>query len=678
MQIKLPSRKEIFSIPNIMGYFRILLLPFIAYGIINDLYFMQIILLVISALTDFFDGKIARRFNMVTDLGKALDPVADKLTLCILFICLMFKNDYAKAIAFVMLAKEIYMLIMQLILKKKCGITSGGAKWYGKLCTATLFIALGAFLILPHMTAMMSNIIALVSVYIMLFTMLMYAHLFYSMLKKEPAMDIRHRRNKPDKRICPALRSFFITLLLLLLYLAAGAILPFIKHLTVNDEYDNAFRLDDFITTGNSAARGTDRVRLISTNEAALNERIRLIDMAQDSIILSTFDFRADESGKDVIAALCAAADRGVNIKIVVDGFSGILQMDGKPEFFELASKPDVELKIYNPVNILEPWNLMGRMHDKYLIIDDYGYLLGGRNTYDLFLGSYDSNYKNIDLEVFVWNEGKQASSSINQVKAYFESVWELPYCKPYHYPANFAGSKKSKNTAASLNERLAGLRLNRADILKVPDSESNTLSAGKIKLISNPVHRNNKEPYVWHTLYRLMDCAKDRVYLHTPYIICSNDMYEGLTAIGHKDIETKLLLNAPEIGANPFGCSDYISEKSNVLATGFSVYEYMGANSSYHAKAVLIDNNIGIVGSYNADMRSTYLDTELMLSIESEEFNAELESIMNKAESQCKHTISEDDYTVPASVTEATFNKKDRIMNKIIIFITRPIRHLL
>lgn len=675
MNFQRPSKKEILSIPNIMGYFRILLLPFIAYGILKEYYYLEIILLFISALTDFFDGKVARRFNMVTELGKALDPVADKLTLCVLFLCLMVKNDYARVIAIAMLFKEFYMLIMQLILKKTSGKTSGGARWYGKLCTASLFIALGFYLLIPHMTAMLSNIIMLIAVYILVLTMIMYAFLFHSLLKKSD-MHIKHRKNKPDKRIHPPVRAFFYTLLILILYLAAGATLPFLHHPMVNTAYEEAFQLTDFVSSDNNIS-GPDRVRLVSTNDEALTERIRLIDMAKESIILSSFDFRADESGKDVIAALCAAADRNVKIQIVVDGFSGILKMDGQNAFYELASKPTVEIRIYNPVNILEPWNLMGRMHDKYLIIDDYGYLLGGRNTYDLFLGSYNTNYKNLDLEVFVWNEGNSPASSINQVKAYFSSVWEQSYCEPYHYPAYFAGSKKSDETASMLDERLYRLHMNKSDILKTGDSVENTLPAGKIQLISNPTHRANKEPYVWDRVYKLMDSAEERVYLHTPYIICSNDMYSGLTAIGHKNIETKLLLNAPEIGANPFGCSDYISEKSNVLATGFSIYEYMGSYS-YHAKAVLIDHNLSLVGSWNADMRSTYLDTELMLSIESEEFNAALEQVMTEAERQCKHTISEYDYSIPASVTEAKFNQKDRIKNKFIIFITRPIRFLL
>ena len=77
-------KKELFSIPNLMGYFRIIMIPvflvlYYQAKTPND-YAKAFILLAISMLTDFFDGKIARKFHMETELGKALDPIADKLT----------------------------------------------------------------------------------------------------------------------------------------------------------------------------------------------------------------------------------------------------------------------------------------------------------------------------------------------------------------------------------------------------------------------------------------------------------------------------------------------------------------------------------------------------------------------------------------------------------------------
>lgn len=79
------NKREIFSIPNLMSYFRIILVPIIVWRILiadaREDYWIAAILVGISGLSDLLDGKVARKFNMVTELGKALDPIADKLTL---------------------------------------------------------------------------------------------------------------------------------------------------------------------------------------------------------------------------------------------------------------------------------------------------------------------------------------------------------------------------------------------------------------------------------------------------------------------------------------------------------------------------------------------------------------------------------------------------------------------
>ncbi|MDE7211987.1 MAG: phospholipase D family protein, partial [Lachnospiraceae bacterium] len=137
---------------------------------------------------------------------------------------------------------------------------------------------------------------------------------------------------------------------------------------------------------GISTAAGTDRAVILEDNSEALMERVRMIRNAKERIILSTFDFRADISGKVLLAALLDAAERNVSVKVVVDGVSGLLRMEQNPYFFALSSHPNAEIRIYNRVNPLLPWRLMGRLHDKYLIADETAYILGGRNSIYYFL----------------------------------------------------------------------------------------------------------------------------------------------------------------------------------------------------------------------------------------------------------------------------------------------------
>ena len=86
------NTKERFSIPNLMGYFRLLLIPVFCYlYLAKEAYHWAAGVVLLSSLTDLFDGMIARKFNMITNLGKALDPIADKLTHGALALCLAFR-----------------------------------------------------------------------------------------------------------------------------------------------------------------------------------------------------------------------------------------------------------------------------------------------------------------------------------------------------------------------------------------------------------------------------------------------------------------------------------------------------------------------------------------------------------------------------------------------------------
>ena len=113
-----------------------------------------------------------------------------------------------------------------------------------------------------------------------------------------------------------------------------------------------------------------ERARIIENNDEALKERIRMIYNAREEVILSTFDFRADDSGKLMLGALIDAADRGVSVNIIVDGVSGFTKMRGNSYFQALAASTNADVRIYNKVNPLKAWQSMGRLHDKSVIAD--------------------------------------------------------------------------------------------------------------------------------------------------------------------------------------------------------------------------------------------------------------------------------------------------------------------
>jgi cardiolipin synthase len=116
-------------------------------------YFLAAIIVVISGLTDAADGFIARRFNMITDLGKALDPFADKLTQAAVVFCLVIRYNeiwWAVASLFMLIViKELTLLAMALLFLKK-GQDLGGAKWFGKVSTIVFYILVIVLIGLPY------------------------------------------------------------------------------------------------------------------------------------------------------------------------------------------------------------------------------------------------------------------------------------------------------------------------------------------------------------------------------------------------------------------------------------------------------------------------------------------------------------------------------------------------
>lgn len=470
---------------------------------------------------------------------------------------------------------------------------------------------------------------------------------------------------------------FFLPLLVIfayLLYLILGAAIPFSAHPTVSAEY----RTTVYETKFTSEETGSDRVMLLEDNVTALSERIRMVSHAQKRIILSTFDFIADNSGTDMIALLLDAAERGVEIQILVDGASSMLHMGSQPEFIALAAQPNVEIRTYNPPNFLKPSTFNGRLHDKYLIVDDSLYILGGRNTYDYFLGDYPTEHQNLDRELLVWNTSEQVEdSSLSQLLDYFDSVWNLEECRPYYNDTSYLEKKSVQEAIAELENHAHDLRIDYYSSFQDVDYQDCTVSTNQITLLYNPIHTGVKEPQVLYALTELMKEGTESVILHTPYAICSEEMYTSLAKISETVPSFEMVVNGVENGGNLPASSDYLRNKGKLLDTGVSLWEYFGGNS-YHGKTIVIDDELSIVGSFNWDMRSAYLDTELMLVVDSKELNTQLREKMEVIRTDSLLCVDEDSYQGSLDIPMPELTTGQQRMLSLFRVLTAPVRFLL
>ncbi len=132
------KNQKIFTIPNVLSMIRILLIPFIFWlYLVEENYILCGCVLAVSYLSDLADGIIARKFHMISDLGKVLDPAADKLTQATMLICISINNPMAWALLGLLAIKEAATALAGFFAVKRTGVVSG-AKWYGKACTVIL------------------------------------------------------------------------------------------------------------------------------------------------------------------------------------------------------------------------------------------------------------------------------------------------------------------------------------------------------------------------------------------------------------------------------------------------------------------------------------------------------------------------------------------------------------
>ena len=198
------EKKQVFTIPNILCVFRILLVPLfvVLYLRAEDLtgYLIAASVIFVCALTDFLDGFIARKFNMISEVGKILDPFADKLLQCGIALSLMFKIKYMYLLFIVFVVKEITMFVFQAYLYKH-GKRLDGALWYGKVATAVFYLFMMIMILVPIQNQWVLNLLMVVVGGFLMMAFVLYMLVFvrmYRELLKEKA-EKKEKESEPEK-----------------------------------------------------------------------------------------------------------------------------------------------------------------------------------------------------------------------------------------------------------------------------------------------------------------------------------------------------------------------------------------------------------------------------------------------------------------------------------------------
>lgn len=411
-------------------------------------------------------------------------------------------------------------------------------------------------------------------------------------------------------------RKLLSIILIIFLYIIIGSTIPFLRRKQVSESYKKDFDIGKFYNNDGSIAYAYP----IRDNDQARIERIRAIDNAKDKLIIGSYRLRSDESGKLLMASLVEAAKRGVDIDIILDGNS-LWVNAGKNNYYKaLNSFENVSIKIYNPIRILKPWSLNGRMHDKYMIVDDEILFLGGRNLEDRFLIS--DKKQSYDWDVILYMEKRGENDVLKQVTDYFDNIYNRG--QKLDRAALFAGDRSNDSIIKELDQILKTDKNQNPENYNKPNYKDKAVEIKQARLITNPIDFYSKEPEAFYDISQLMVHADKSVTIHSPYFIADRKMYDTIEKIS-ANVDTSLFTNSSANNANLIGTGDFLINKSKYNDLGANVLLNSKANS-YHGKAFTIDEDMSAVGSFNWDMRSVYIDTELMLVINGEEFNELLE----------------------------------------------------
>lgn len=189
-------KKEIFSIPNLLSIFRLALIPVYVAIYLNARnatdYYLAAAILAVSCLTDMIDGQIARHFNMITTVGKVLDPLADKVTQFTMVICLSIKYPVLWVLIVLIFVKEIFQLVAG-ILRFKKGKMLKGAQITGKICTTVLFISLIVLVMIPQIDP---NIVTWITVVDSVFLLIAFADYAMVYRRKDSKFQVLNDSNE--------------------------------------------------------------------------------------------------------------------------------------------------------------------------------------------------------------------------------------------------------------------------------------------------------------------------------------------------------------------------------------------------------------------------------------------------------------------------------------------------
>ena len=468
-----------------------------------------------------------------------------------------------------------------------------------------------------------------------------------------------------------------VIILSYLLYLFITGVLIFSK----SKDVSNSYKVNSSVENFYSDEIGPDRTILINDPLESGVARIKIIENAKESLDISYFSIEKGESPDLFFGALLEAADRGVQVNIILDGIFHGIKRDLEDVIHVFAFHPNINLKFYEPLNLFKPWTLNNRLHDKYIIADNKIVIIGGRNIGDKYFAPEWYNDKvTHDRDIVIMNTDENDHSSVlYQLKDYFDLIWNNEYAKPTEKRDSIIRYNKAIKKGDYLRKKA---RMTKKENLHLFGEELDLMAlsspTNKITLIHNQIERFSKEPWIWYEISELIKASKESIFIQSPYIVPTKKMISTFVdQKQNKDIQVSILTNSLYSTPNPPAYSGYINHRKSIVDAGINVFEIQ-SEDSIHAKSFVIDNDLLLIGSFNLDSRSVNLSTESMVVVHSLESVERFEEGIQEYMDQSLLVSSEYNYMPKEGVVEKEAPLIKRIVINFLSYITRWFEFLL
>lgn len=360
-----------------------------------------------------------------------------------------------------------------------------------------------------------------------------------------------------------------------------------------------------------------DRLALVDNIKDGINLRLELIKNAQKSLDICYYLIDNSATSTVFLDQIIKAADRGVKIRLVTNKFNTSFRAKNSWRKDILANHPNIDFYYYE-----NPWynfyKLQDINHDKVIIADGDYLLTGGRNIADRFFIKNDDMVDDLDICV----QRKSDFSSIDNYMAYFERLIKIRPVKKVP-SSDKAYEDLRKNLKESLKE------IDKSFLVKESTMDKLNFRDVEMTFVHNGLDKVVKEPEILYYLGKLGENSQSIEWL-SPYIIPTRPLRK-LARFEKDNPKIKFITNSSKTTPNYPGFGGNLAYKSRTERYG-DIYSYTG-QGSIHTKAVLYDDGISAVGSFNLDPRSTFLSTETMALVKSHEFQKDLKDYVGSRE---------------------------------------------